>query len=610
MNVAIATEPHVSADTARRQGVGLYIFILTGVYLLAALWNLNIQTIAHPDEPRYAAAAREMLRSGDWIVPMFNHQPRLVKPIFFYWELAALGAVGRTLGIPMATAFRLGPIFMGLLAVLATFLLGSRWRNPRYGFVAAVILMTTFEFHKLSRELVVDMTLTAFLLWSWLFFHIAIKRLETQAAAFAPFAPLLGFYFCLGMACMTKGPFLVAIFVVVPLLAYLWWTGRLKLLPRSGIFWGAPLSLALGLWWSFAIKARGLDAGSFFSVENIDRFLGDKDHAQNPYPFYFYLKSLCGDFAPWVILLPVAAWWSWKTLIAAGASLKARFGRLSDPARMLACCVAIPFFIMGISISKRPLYLLPIYPFLALWVAWLVDAAFLVHEGQNFCRRCANVLAAGAVVLFGGLAVAAHWLPNLAQWFPKLVPPVRAEKAELLLMSVLFAGLAVVGASAAVHLKAGLNYKALLRILAMAVALIIGYEAVVLPIRERDADRVSFFAAVRERIQNRPFVMNGESSNEAVWYVDRPNEELKNPPVEKLKAEFFEKPGVLMLAVLKKIKLKHDVQIDPKLLSAVRVLGDPIVRGPDKYILAEPDPEHPPDPSVFVAKVSVQPGED
>ena len=78
------------------------LLALVAAYLLITAWNLNIQTIANPDEPRYAAAARTMLRGQtwhDWVVPFFNAQPRLVKPIFFYWLIAATGKAGEALGL-------------------------------------------------------------------------------------------------------------------------------------------------------------------------------------------------------------------------------------------------------------------------------------------------------------------------------------------------------------------------------------------------------------------------------------------------------------------------------------------------------------------------------
>src|SRR5436190_21887256 len=37
------------------------------------------------DEPRYAQTSRQMLRSGDWVVPRLLDEVRTAKPIFIYW---------------------------------------------------------------------------------------------------------------------------------------------------------------------------------------------------------------------------------------------------------------------------------------------------------------------------------------------------------------------------------------------------------------------------------------------------------------------------------------------------------------------------------------------
>lgn len=565
------------------------LLVLVASYAVITAWNIHLQTIAAPDEPRYAAAARDMIRTGDWVIPYFNGKERLVKPIFFYWLIAALGAAGSKFGVPLDTAFRFGPMLMGLLTVSATFLLGRRLRSQRYAFVAAVMLMTTIEFHKLARELVVDMTLTAFLLWAWLFFHVALERIEKQSQALFP---LLGFYVCLGLACLTKGPFLVAIFVVIPLVAYLYFTKRLPILLRAGAWWGAPLALFIGLSWWGLVEKHGFDAMQFFMNENLKRFSGAKDHTQNPVPYIFYFKALAEGLPPWVVLIPVAAWWSFRSLRAPASEatettqVPAARNRwnASDSAKFLTCCLAIPFIIMGISVSKRPLYILPIYPFLALWVAWMVDAAFLSQEGTTFCTRCANALGIGVLILCAiGIVVAFRKLPKWGG-YPSEVYAAAA---------VLFV-LGAAGWAASQNLKLGYRYAAVLQILAMAAALTIGYEAIETPIWEREKDSKHFFSAVHERLDNHPFFVFEESFNEAVWYLDQKFELVRRPD---LKEHFFDKTDMPMLAPLKRLKL-----YDPDLLKSLRMLGEPIPRGKQTYVVAEPDPAIPPNPSVFVPR--------
>src|SRR3990172_546670 len=59
------------------------------------------------DEPRYCQATREMLVTGDYIVPRFNGQERFNKPILIYWLMCGSrrGFAGGEFGGPLRTAF-------------------------------------------------------------------------------------------------------------------------------------------------------------------------------------------------------------------------------------------------------------------------------------------------------------------------------------------------------------------------------------------------------------------------------------------------------------------------------------------------------------------------
>src|SRR5205085_474742 len=41
------------------------------------------------DEPRYAQTSKQMLETGDWVMPRLLDEPRLAKPAFIYWCQAA-----------------------------------------------------------------------------------------------------------------------------------------------------------------------------------------------------------------------------------------------------------------------------------------------------------------------------------------------------------------------------------------------------------------------------------------------------------------------------------------------------------------------------------------
>src|SRR5271168_4807240 len=66
--------------------LGLIIFLAV---LALALPQAALLPLLDRDEPRFAEASREMLQTGDFIVPMFNGAPRYAKPPLIYWCQAA-----------------------------------------------------------------------------------------------------------------------------------------------------------------------------------------------------------------------------------------------------------------------------------------------------------------------------------------------------------------------------------------------------------------------------------------------------------------------------------------------------------------------------------------
>src|SRR5262245_58284644 len=65
-----------------------YLLLLVAGVMLFAL-NLGGPSLWDLDEGRNAAAAIEMMESGNFVVPTFNARLRVDKPILLYWLLVA-----------------------------------------------------------------------------------------------------------------------------------------------------------------------------------------------------------------------------------------------------------------------------------------------------------------------------------------------------------------------------------------------------------------------------------------------------------------------------------------------------------------------------------------
>src|SRR3954470_2084942 len=48
-------------------------------------WRLGYPSLLDPDEAHYAEIPREMLRSGNWLIPLLDGKPLIDKPVLFHW---------------------------------------------------------------------------------------------------------------------------------------------------------------------------------------------------------------------------------------------------------------------------------------------------------------------------------------------------------------------------------------------------------------------------------------------------------------------------------------------------------------------------------------------
>src|SRR5438067_752224 len=109
-------------------------------------------------EAREGLVVREMLRTGDWILPLWNGSVMPSKPPLFHWLAAAAAALSGA-GVTEHT-LRAPSIALAGLVVLLVFLAGRAWGGGKVAFMAALVLATTPQFLNEAGDGRVDMTLT------------------------------------------------------------------------------------------------------------------------------------------------------------------------------------------------------------------------------------------------------------------------------------------------------------------------------------------------------------------------------------------------------------------------------------------------------------------
>ena len=352
------------------------------VVLYACLFSgLGAIGLVGPDEPRYAAIARAMAETHDWVTPRLWGAPWFEKPVLYYW---CAGVAMRVFGVGEFAA-RLPSAFAGLVAVIA-----ATWTALRsYGLGAAWYLLltlpTSVAMIGFSRGAGPDMLFAGLLTAA-----MAVAYEMLQNARPGPTLQI-AFGLFLGAAVLAKGPAAV----ILAGGAVLLWAA----LSRK---WGAafrflhPVILivfcATALPWYVLCARRNPDfLRVFIWQHNFERYLTPIfEHRQ---PFWYYGPILILAVFPWVLfsvgMIPEA--------------LKRVRGTayLDSPGAFFACWAAFPIAFFSMSQSKLPGYILPAVPPL-----FVVIGNWISRSMQDKTKTALRVLGwTGAFLLLPAIPV-------------------------------------------------------------------------------------------------------------------------------------------------------------------------------------------------------------
>src|SRR5207245_209367 len=320
-------------------------------------------------EAREGLVVREMLRTGDWILPLWNGSVVPSKPPLFHWLAAGPAALT---GAGVTHPPRRAPsIVLGGLVVLLVFLAGRAWGGEQAGFVAALVLATTPQFLNEAGDGRVDMTLTTAITGAQLAFVHALR------GGGGPTRLVLAL--CLALAMLAKGPVgpgLVGLTALVSALA------NRRLGPALRLVRPVPVLVFLavaGGWYGLAYHHRGMDfVAKQIISENGEALLGS---ARFPYrsPF-FYLAPLVLGGLPWTLVLPWALARGWRS------------GDLARRHAVAWAAVVLVFF--SLAPLKRAASLLPLRPGLAGWARGRA-------RGREAALATAAAVACTTIVVYG-----------------------------------------------------------------------------------------------------------------------------------------------------------------------------------------------------------------
>jgi Dolichyl-phosphate-mannose-protein mannosyltransferase len=367
----------------------IHLFILGLVCGVVFFANLGRLPFYDKAEPREALVVRDIVTNGNWIFPLRMGQQIPSKPPLFHWTGAVCSIVWGRL---TETTVRFPSALFASLGVLLIYCLGRQLYDSLTGLFAGLILATFHIYQTAGIEARVDMTLTFWLTLSLvLFYGIYSEFLRSPLWTYA-------FFLAAGAGVLAKGP-VSLVLCALTMALFLAFKKRWDLLRKFALHPGIILAaLVFSLWYGSALWIGGQKFfGIQFIKENFARFfMHGEAGTGHQKPVYYFISYLFTLGLPWTLLLPFGL---------VDYFQRKRFKE--DGALFLGIWVAVVFIFFSLSAGKRPPYILPLYPPLALVMALGIQG-WKAHPGSPKGIRvvawCAALM--GLIILVTALSSA------------------------------------------------------------------------------------------------------------------------------------------------------------------------------------------------------------
>ena len=370
------------------------ILVIAAVTILPFIGLTEFNT---KGEPREAVVALSMINDGNWILPINNGGDIPYKPPFFHWLIALFSLLP---GYVSEFTARLPSALALIIMVVAGYRFFARRGDEPTAFVASLLTLTAFEVHRAGMNCRVDMVLTACIVGS---LYILYRWYEKGLKG-VPWLAIL----CMSLGTLTKGP----VGIILPCFVM-----GVFLLLRGERFWitfgrfllYAVLACILPALWYVAAWQQGGDAFlELVKEENLGRFMGKMTYESHENPFYYNFITLIAGWIPWTLLLLI----SLPVLYTKRTALRQFSWKKISPLQLFTwLSFLLILFFYCIPKSKRSVYLLPVYPFMAYLLAQIILWLTRRHvKPIKIFTVIMGIIALLLVAAFG--IVKAGWVPD------------------------------------------------------------------------------------------------------------------------------------------------------------------------------------------------------
>lgn len=338
-------------------------------------------SLKEPDEGRYAEIPREMVETGDYIVPHLNYVRYFEKPPLLYWSVA----ISYKLFGVSEWSFRFANAAFAFLTVLFLYFFARKWFNKESALFSCLILISSFGFFSMARIVTTDMCFSFLLFTSLLCFYDFYRNKRPVV--------LYLFYALAGLATLAKGPAAV-ILLGSTILIFLITEKKLSFLKELKWLKGSAIYTCIVIPWIIAISLREKEFLYFFIIDQHILRFATTQHKRSG-PLYYFLPILIGGMFPWSFFIPrsIINLWQKREL------------------RLFIIWSAVVFGFFSISGSKLPPYILPIFPALS-----LILGLFFYENRNNYAGRTKEIILYAAILAVFCLPVFLRIYQPFLEW--------------------------------------------------------------------------------------------------------------------------------------------------------------------------------------------------
>lgn len=323
--------------------------------ILAALLMVSPQPPYHtPTEARYVEISQEMLKTGDLVTPRINGVKFLDKPPLTFW----LGAASISMFGSSEFSARLPHALLMIALCLIIFAAGRKFYGRIAGVLGALIMASCVMGVVSGRIVMTDLSLSFFItacLLSFMFSQLSLEKRKRDIF-------LMLTYVSAALAVLSKGivGILIPAIVVGSWIAITW---QWQILKNARLVWGTLLFTIIVVPWHILAGFETKEFYDFYFInQHFQRFFTDI-HQRTKFFGFFFVVVIAGLF-PWIIFLfqtlneKIKKLWRERHIKSTANNIEI----------YLLLWAALPFLFFSYSDSKNVVYILPVFPPLALMI--------------------------------------------------------------------------------------------------------------------------------------------------------------------------------------------------------------------------------------------------